>query len=150
MACNRRTLERYHEKYVRGDYDKVLRTVPLLTAVPALVLVAVDLHRYTTNRKPSRVQRPSSLILDALLLGFVSLDILWALAWTIGGRYRQIESRAWTFCVDLLLLVAVLSLGDTTLAIRSSKTNCSSLLGECSDGALGIMRAAGALLIVTS
>jgi hypothetical protein len=54
------------------------------------------------------------------------------------------------FCVDLLLLVAVLSLGDATLSMRSSKKNCASVLGKCSDTALGIMRAAGALLIVTS
>jgi hypothetical protein len=144
--------------YIWGDYDKVLRALPLLTVVPALVLVGVDLdlHRYyitATHSRPSRVrQRPSSLILDAVSLALVSLDMLWALAWTIlGGRYRQkMELRAWTFCLDLLLLVAVLGLGDTTLAMRSSKTNCSSLLRECSNSALGIMRAAGALLIVTS
>jgi hypothetical protein len=94
MALNRRKLEPYHQKYLRGDYDNLVRTLPLLTAVPAVALVAVDLHRYTKNSKLSHVQRPSSLILDAILLAFLSLDILWALVWKIGCRYRQIELRA--------------------------------------------------------
>jgi hypothetical protein len=149
MALNRK-LEPYHKKCLQGDYDNLLRSLPLFTAVPALVLVAVDLHRYTENSKLHHVQRHSSLILDAILLAFLSLDILWALVWNIICRYRKIELRAWIFCVDLLLLTAVLSLGDTALSMRSSKKNCSNVLGECNDTALAIMRAAGALVIITS
>lgn len=149
MALNRK-LAPYHKKCLNGDYDNFLRTLPLFTAVPAIVLVAVDLRRYTKNSKLYHVQRPSSLILDTIVLAFVSLDILWALAWNMICRYRQIKLRTWIFCVDLLLLTTMIGLGDTTLAMRSSNKNCSNVLGECSDAALGIMRAAGAMLLITS
>ena len=141
MALNRK-LAPYHQKLINGDYDTILHTLPVFTTFPALVLVTVDLHNYA--------HRTSYLILDAVVLSFLSLNILWVLVWNRVPRHRHGPLPFWVVCIDLLLLIAMMSLGDTTLSMRSSPHDCSKSLGECSGTAKSIMIAAGVLMIITS
>lgn len=148
MALNKK-IDPYYQKYLEGDYDNTLRILPLFTATPTLVLLAIDLNRYEKNSTLKHAHQSRSLILDGVALAFVSLAILWCLFYHT-ARQRIPLRPLIVALMDLLLLAATSGVGDTILALRSSSSNCSEVLGECSNSALNIMRAAGALLIITS
>jgi hypothetical protein len=138
-------------KFRDGDYDNVLRSIPLVPATVALVLFAVDIHRYKKNSALQHTKKTPHLILDVIALAFISATILWALIWCTILRQTQTQIRSWVVpTVDGLLSTALLSLADSTLSIRSSKGNCSELLDECSNTALNLMSGAGGMLILTS
>jgi hypothetical protein len=138
-------------KFRDGEYDNDLRSIPLVPAVVALVLFAVDAHRYKKNSALQHAKHTPSLILDVIALAFISATILWALIWCTILRQTQTQIRSWVVpTVDGLLSTALLSLADSTLSTRSSKGNCSELLDECSNAALNLMSGAGGMLILTS
>ena len=138
-------------KFRDGDYDNVLRSIPLVPAIVAIVLFAVDVHRYKKNSALQHAKHTPSLILDVIALTFISATILWALIWCTILRQTQTQIRSWVVpAVDGLLSTALLSLADPTLSLRSSKVNCPKLLDECSNTALNLMSGAGGMLILTS
>jgi len=138
-------------KFRDGDYDNVLRSIPLVPAIVALVLVAVDVHRYKKNSALQHAKHTSSLILDVIALAFISAAILWALLWCTILRQTQTQIRSWIVpAVDGLLSSALLSLADPILSLRSSKGNCPKMLDECSNTALNLMSGAGGMLILAS
>jgi hypothetical protein len=138
-------------KFRDGDYDNVLRSIPLVPAIVAIVLFAVDVHRYKKNSALQHAKHTPSLILDVIALAFISATILWALLWCTILRQTQTQIRSWVVpAVDGLLSTAVLSLADPTLSLRSSKVNCPKLLDECSSAALNLMSGAGGMLILTA
>jgi hypothetical protein len=142
-------MKRYVLKFRDGDYDTVLRAIPLVPAIIALVLFAVDVDRYKKTSALHHAKHTPSLILDVIALAFVSVTILWALMWCTILRHTQTQIRTWVVpAVDGLLSMALVSLADPTLSIRSSKVNCSKLLDECSNTALNLMSGAGGMLIL--
>jgi hypothetical protein len=144
-------MKRYALKFRDGDYDTVLRSIPLIPAIIALVLFAVDVDRYKKNSALYHATHTPSLILDVIALAFVSAAILWSLMWCTILRQTQTQIRSWVVpAIDGLLSVALLSLADSTLSMRSSKANCSKLFDECSNAALSFMSGAGGMLILTS
>jgi hypothetical protein len=144
-------MKRYLLKFRDGDYDNVLRFIPLVPATVALVLFAVDFHRYKKNSALHHAKHTPSLILDVIALVFVSATILWSLMWCTILRQTQTQIRSWVVpAVDALLTTALLGLADPTMSVRSSKANCSKLLDECSNAALNLMSAAGGMLILAA
>jgi len=82
-------IKRYALKFRDGDYDTVLRSIPLVPAIVALVLFAVDVDRYKKNSAFHHAKHTPSLILDVIALAFVSATIFWALMWCTILRHTQ-------------------------------------------------------------
>ena len=135
--------------HLEGAYDHVLRALALLSAIPPLCFLTVDLNRYLENSALHHVQHRSSLTLDAVALAFVLLTILWDLLYLTISRDSQMPP--WILAVmDLLLAISVTTVGEETLSQRTATGKCFSELGECTASALGLMQGAGGLMILAS
>lgn len=140
---------RWYKRHVEGAYDHVLRALALLSAIPPLCFLTVDLNRYQENSALHHVQHRSSLILDAIALAFVLLTILWDLLYLTISRDSKMPS--WLLAaMDFLLSTAMTAIGDAILSDRTATGKCFSPLGECTTTALGLMQGAGGLMILTS
>ena len=142
-------ITRWQKKHVEGAYDHVLHVFALLSAIPPLCFLTVDLNRYQENSALHHVQHRSSLILDAIALAFVLLTILWNLLYLAIPRDSQMPSRILA-AMDILLSISVTAIGDAILSNRTALGKCFSPLGECTTRALGLMQGTGGLMILTS
>ena len=142
---------RSREFYIK--VDRTLRSTALLSAIPALCLYAVDTARF--DYTSTEATTDSSIVIDALAIVFLSLAVIRYLSLTISSLYQPpSHSEPWTtwvtVVVDLVFFMALLGLGDTTLAMRASPKNCYKYVNGCATWMLDVNRAAGALMIVTA
>ncbi len=142
----------------------------LLFAVPALALFAVDLHAYSSQMHPttSSITHPTRYfqsnpitIIDGIALTSLSITILYSATYLASlRRTRQILTPATIYrhalffsITDFVLWGSVLGISDTALSMRSPSTNCYKFLyfdeGACDSRRLSIMKAAGAMEILT-
>jgi hypothetical protein len=140
---------RLRNKHVEGAYDHVLHAFAIVSAIPPLCFLTVDLNRYQEYSALHHVQHRSSLILDAIALAFVLLVILWNLLYLTIPRESRMPS--WIIAaMDFLLSTSVIAIGDVLLSNRTASGKCFAQLGECTTRALGLMQGAGGLMILTS
>jgi hypothetical protein len=142
-------LRSYHEKCVEGHYDLVLRSLPIFPAVPAIILVAIDLDRYQKNSALHHVQSRKSLTIDALALAFTSLLIVLDLVFVSVRPYRP-RFPILLAAMDFILSNGMLALADSIFSKRTAGGVCIQPLGECSASAHSIMGAAAGMLIIAS
>jgi hypothetical protein len=142
-------IARCHKKHVEGAYDHVLHAFALLSAIPPLCFLTIDLNRYLENSALHHVQHRSSLVLDAIALAFILLTVLWDILYLTIPRDNRMPS--WILAaMDILLSTSTTAIGDAILSNRTATGKCFSPLGECTTTALGLMQGAGGLMILTS
>jgi len=140
-----------------------LRPLPILTTAPALTLFVADLHRplfppssssshpQSSSTPPTKLDTPS-LILDIFCITFLSLAIIWAVLCSAlfhHPSHQRVHARIFAW-VDIFFWVALLTLGNTTLGMRSSWHTCGRYVGSCEAWVIGGMRAAGGLMVVAA
>jgi hypothetical protein len=74
VSAFKEKIARFHKRHVEGAYDHVLHAFALISAIPPLCFLTVDLNRYLENSALHHVQHRSSLILDAIALAYRPLE----------------------------------------------------------------------------
>ena len=139
-----------------------LHQIPLLFIVPIVALYASDIRRYDLVGTLASSSRSSlwgysytltydkSLPLNIVALVVLSHCVIWHFLWSTLLYPRESIPLTTFALVDFVLWAAVLGLGDTTLAMRSSTKNCAQYIGGCESTNMGVIIAAGSLMIVLS
>jgi hypothetical protein len=138
------------KRQVGGAYDHILHALALVSAIPPLCFLTVDLNRYLENSALHHIHHRPSLVLDAVALAFVLLTILWDLLYLTIPRDSRTMPAWIPAAMDFLLSVSVVAIGDVILSHRTASKQCFSQLGECSTTAIGLMQGAGGLMILVS
>ena len=138
------------------DFDQILRPLPLLTIVPAIALYAADLRHCAAtgiSSSPLSGTHDSATVLSTVSLVFLSLAVVWTILWmmVLGDLCREHRIKLnWVGLTDWMLWVALVSVGSTTISMRTSKDCKVFYPGSCDPSRKNAMSAAGALTIVTA
>jgi len=132
------SIQRYWSTRRIWLHDLTLHILSAIFAIPVIVLYVVDLcyaQDYKTNHSHSTPPNsthsnltPALIVIDALGIASGALPWIYCSVWLriISPRARKRTlSRKWSTAIDVLLWALALGMADTTLAMRTSKNNCS-------------------------